>query len=89
MLTEKILRESDEYKQWIGDAKVALIHNVYYDSKDIGYPVYIVITSKDDKYTITRFFEVGEKIQVRVDYFNESVEKIFILLLSNYSSGLK
>lgn len=39
-------------------------------------------------WTITRFFEIGGKIQVSVDYQDISTKEVFRLLLSEYSRGL-
>ena len=39
-------------------------------------------------WTITRFFEMSGKIQVSVDYQDISTQKVFELLLSQYSRGL-
>ena len=86
MFTEEKLKESKEFKEWIS-GRVALIHNCYYDSKD-PYGSYIVLHSDMGKWTITRFFEMGNKIQVSVDYSDISTEETFKLLLSEYSRGL-
>ena len=90
------LKESEEYKKWIGKQKVVKIHDTYYDSGD-DYATYIVITKKewkviDDSYTITRFFRMGlnpDKIHVSVDQQDISAEAVFTTLLEKYSSGLK
>jgi hypothetical protein len=87
MLTKETLKISKEFKEWI-TGKVALTHNVYYDSKE-PYATYIVLHSDMGKWTITRFFEMGGKIQVSVDYENISTEEVFKLLLNEYSRGLK
>ena len=42
----------------------------------------------EGKWTITRFFEMGGKIQVSVDYQDISTKEVFKLLLSEYSRGL-
>ena len=38
-------------------------------------------------WTITRFFEMGGKIQVSIDYQDISTEEVFKLLLSKCSSS--
>lgn len=86
IFTEQILKNSQEFKDWV-TGKVALIHNVYYDSKE-PYASYIVLHSDMGKWTITRFFEMSGKIQVSNDYVNISTEEVFKLLLSKYSRGL-
>lgn len=45
-------------------------------------------TKISGNWTITRFFEMGGKIQVSVDYSDIPTEKVFSLLLSKYSRGL-
>lgn len=80
------LKNSSEYKDWITD-RVSLIHNTYYDYK-VPYASYIVLTSDMGKWTITRFFKIGESIQVSVDYTDISTEETFKVLLSDYSRGL-
>lgn len=86
MLTEEILKNSKEFKEWV-TGRVALIHNVYYDSKE-PYTTWIVLHSDMGKWTITRFFEMGGKIQVSNDHVNISTDETFKLLLSDYSRGL-
>lgn len=93
-MTQEILIKSEEFKDWIGDDKVALIHNTYYDSK-IPYASFIVIHASEDqqensKWTITRFFPfIGtERINVSVDYSDISTEECFKILLTEYSRGL-
>lgn len=90
MLTEEILKNSKEFKEWV-DGRIALIHNTYYDSEDKSYASFIVIHSPKEsmgKWTITRFFEMGGKIQVSVDAQNISTIEVFVKLLSDYSRGL-
>jgi len=88
MFTVEILKESSQFKSWIGKSHVSLIHNVYYDSKD-DIPSYIVIHTRGNaKWDITRFFMMGEKIQVSSDYTDLASEEVFEKLLSDYSSGL-
>lgn len=86
MFTEEILKNSKEFKEWV-TGRVALIHNTYYDSKD-PYATWIVLHSDMGKWTITRFFEIGGKIQVSNDHVDISTEETFKLLLSDYSRGL-
>jgi hypothetical protein len=86
MFTEEILKNSKEFKEWV-TGRIALIHNTYYDSKE-PYATYIVLHSDMGKWTITRFFEMGGKIQVSNDYVDISTEETFKLLLSDYSRGL-
>ncbi len=87
LLTEDILKASSQFKEWI-NGTVHLIHNCYYDSKE-PYGSFIVVHSINDKYfTITRFFLMGGKIQVSQDYVEVSMNKVFQLLLSDYSRGL-
>jgi hypothetical protein len=78
MLTEKILKESKEFKEWI-HGEVVLTHNIYPDT-------FIVIHKYQEiqKYYITRFFELGNKIQVSVDAQNKTAEEVFQILLSKY-----
>lgn len=87
MLTEKTIKESPEFKKW-ATGRVALIHNTYHDSKE-PYAAYIVLHSDMGKWTITRFFEIGGKLQVSNDYVNISTEETFKLLLTKYSRGLE
>lgn len=90
MLTKKTLQESQVYKDYIRNDKVSLIHNVYYDSKQVE-PAFIVIHCKAsdvNKWDITRFFIVGEKIEVSIDYSNIPSESVFGVLLNQYSRGL-
>ena len=91
MFTEQQLKESAEFKEWVTPENVVLIHNCYYDSKE-PYGSYIVISKEDDDnpslYTITRFFQGGNNINVSVDYQDVTAEEIFPLLLSDYSGGL-
>jgi hypothetical protein len=86
MFTEEILKNSKEFKDWV-KGRVALIHNPYYDSKE-PYAAYIVLHSDMGKWTITRFFEMGNKIQVSNDYVDISTEEVFKLLLTKYSNSL-
>lgn len=86
MFTEEILKNSKEFKEWV-TGRVALIHNTYYDNKE-PYATWIVLHSDMGKWTITRFFEGGGKIQVSNDHVNVSTEETFKLLLSDYSRGL-
>lgn len=85
--SEKELQESSEFKTWVS-GKVALIHNTYFDNK-ASYQAYIVLHSDMGKWTITRFFKVGRKIQVSADYVDISTEEVFQKLLTEYSRGLK
>jgi len=90
MFTEEKLKESIEFKDWIGKDKVALIHNLYWDSKP-SYHSFIVIHAKhkdSDKWNITRFFDMGGKIQVSFDKKDLSTHEIFKKLLTEYSRGL-
>ena len=86
MFTEETLKASKEFKEWI-TGRVALIHNCYYDSKE-PYGSYIVLHSDMGLWTITRFFEMNNKIQVSQDQVDISTEECFKLLLSEYSRGL-
>ena len=86
MLTEEKLVNSPEFKQWI-KGRVSLIHNCYYDAKE-PYGSFIVLTSDLGKFTITRFFEMADKLQVSVDHKDVSTEEMFKILLSEYSRGL-
>ena len=92
VLTEELLKNHQEYKDWVGDNKVALIHNCYYDSKD-KYAAFIVVhTDGEGHWTITRFFPTGvhlDKVAVSQDYTDISTEKVFKLLLTEYSRGLE
>lgn len=85
MFTKEKLQNSKEFKDWI-HGKVALIHNTYLDK--VSYAAFIVIHSDMGKWTITRFFKTGDKIQVSVDYKDISTVEVFELLLSEYSRGL-
>lgn len=91
MFTEEILKTSTEFKEWVTPEKVVLIHNCYYDSKE-PYGSYIVISKENDDnpdlFTITRFFEGGNRIHTSVDHQDITAEKVFTLLLSDYSRGL-
>ena len=91
MMTETTLKESQEFKKWIGDDKVRLIHDPYFESNAPS--AFIVIHSKkgSGKFTITRFWQrknEPDKIQVSVDYENKSTEEVFKKLLFDYSRGL-
>ena len=86
MFTEEKLKSSTEFKEWV-NGRIALIHNCYYDSKE-PYGSYIVLHSDMGKWTITRFFEMAEKIYVSEDYSNISTEDVFRVLLADYSRGL-
>ena len=86
MLTEDVLKNSKEFKEWI-TGRISLIHNTYWDNKE-NYKAYIVLHSDRGKWTITRFFELGGKIQVSNDYVNISTDEVFKVLLSKYSRGL-
>ncbi len=86
MFTEEVLKNSKEFKDWI-TGKVALIHNVYYDSKE-SYATWIVVQGDMGKWTITRFFEMSGKIQVSNDHVDISTEETMKILLSDYSRGL-
>jgi len=91
MFTEEELKNSEEFKTSI-IGRVALIHNVYYDSE--GEPLYIVLYSQMGKWTIMRFWKSPNKktelnkIRVKKDYQNISTEEAFKVLLSEYSRGL-
>ena len=87
MFTRKELKNSQEFKDWV-TGKVSIIHNTYHDSGD-NYAAYIVIHSDMGKWTITRFFKTGNKIQISNDFVDISTTEVFELLLSKYSSGLK
>lgn len=92
MFTEQQLKDSAEFKEWVM-GEVALIHNCYYDAKE-PYGSYIVLSKEDDDepdlYSITRFFKhIGSNhIYVSVDHQNITHQKVFELLLSDYSRGL-
>ena len=88
MFTEKILKDSKEFKDWIS-GKVALIHDLYHDDKFGDSPAFIVLHQDMGKWTITRFFEIGGKIQISNDHVDISTEEVFKLLLSRYSRGLQ
>jgi hypothetical protein len=77
MLTEEILKNSQEFKDWVTGS--FLIHNLF----DDVYPTYIVVhsDSNKDNWTITRFFLMGGKIQVSNDHVDISTEETFKLLL--------
>lgn len=89
MMTEKILIESPEYKQWIGDYTVHLIHNTCLD-----FPTFIVIYSDkvDSEFHIARFWRSPnrkdqlDKIHVSIDHKYRSAVQVFKLLLSDYST---
>lgn len=56
---------------------------------DVSRKEFQELTTKiNGNWTITRFFEMGGKIQVSVDYSDIPTEKVFSLLLSQYSRGL-
>lgn len=58
-------------------------------SVDVSRKEFQELTTKiNGNWTITRFFEMGGKIQVSVDYSDIPTEKVFSLLLSKYSRGL-
>jgi len=95
MITEETLKESQSFKDWIGDDKVRLIHNPYFEADVL--PAFIVVHSDkedDDKFTITRFWKSPnrkdqlDKIHVSVDHKNKTADEVFKLLLSDYSRGL-
>jgi hypothetical protein len=95
MLTAQTLVDSKEFKDWIGDDQVRLIHNPYFDSETL--PAFIVVHSdKEDgnKFSITRFWQSPnrkdqlDKIHVSVDHKSKTVDEVFQLLLSDYSKGL-
>ena len=86
MFTEEELKNSKEFADWVS-GRVSLIHNIYYDSKEPN-QAYIVLHACIRKWTITRFFKMGSKIQVSNDCVDISSEEVFKLLLSRYSRGL-
>jgi len=111
MLTLTKLLDSQEYQDHI-TGKVALIHNVYYDTED-DYAAFIVVSDeikykhKDIKWpnvsrseynemnvkitgawTITRFFEVNNKLNVSIDHIDKTTMEVFEILLKQYSRGL-
>lgn len=47
ILTTESLKNSQEYKEWIL-GRVALIHNVYHNSKDQVYPAFIVVSDEEE-----------------------------------------
>lgn len=86
-MTDQELKDSTQFKEWI-DGRVDLIHNPYYDNKPTYDTTRIVISSDMGKNTITRFFEMGGKIQVSVDYRDISIEETYKILLKHYSRRL-
>lgn len=94
MFTQEILKQSKEFKDWVS-GKVSLIHNTYFDSKE-PYQTWIVVHSNEEgKWTITRFWQSPnrkdqlDKIHVSNDYVDISIEKVFEVLMSDYSRGLE
>ena len=88
MLTEEILKNSKEFKDWV-TGRIALIHNVYHDSPVTTYKTFIVLHSDMGKWTITRFFTIGSKLNVSEDHKDISTEEAFKILLTEYSRGLE
>ncbi len=90
MLTEEILKNSKEFKQWI-NGRVSLIHDTYGGE---GLPSFIVLHSNMGKWTITRFWQSPnkltelDKIRVSNDYVDVSTDEVFKILLSEYSRAL-
>src|SRR5690606_9908114 len=92
--TVEKLKESEEFKRYIGSSDVVKIHDVYYDVRD-DYATFIVITKKSDLFNITRFFPrfggdmrmgVSGRLNVSVDHEKITAEKVFDVLLEDYSS---
>lgn len=86
------LKNSQQFKENIGDNVVSLIHNVYYDSRHLC-PAYIVIhRNTPNTYSITRFFKTefaNGAIQVSADHQDIPDKEVFAVLLRDYSTGLK
>ena len=65
--------------------------NEYSDIKwqDVSRDEFIELQNKiRGQWTITRFFELGNKIRVSVDYQDIPTKEVFEVLLSKYSRGL-
>ncbi len=90
--SEEELRNSPEFINYRWSTIEVLVHNAYYDSKEIT-PAYIVITRPTTHnvqlWSIARFYKMGEKIQMSIDHQLKPAEEIFNLLLTEYSRGLK
>jgi hypothetical protein len=90
MMTENALKESIEFKNHIGDDKIMLIHDPYFESNIT--PAFIVIHSNKksrNRFTITRFWKRKDNIMVSVDHKNKTAEEVFKILLFDYSRGLE
>jgi len=88
MFTKKELIKSRSFNDWVNGA-IVLIHNTYYDSKSVS-PTWIVVhKNQNQKYTVTRFFKLNNKIQTSEDYFNINDSELLKVLMSEYSRGLK
>ncbi len=90
MFSKKELRASKMYEDWVGEAVVVMIHNIYGDDNGASY----IVVSKNyhDKgkdscflYDIHRFFKIGDKIECSVDYEDKTAEEVFGYLLNRYS----
>ena len=87
-MTEQTLKNSKEFKEWIADNTVAIIHHQH---RSPSYQSFIVIhRPKDEEWSITRFMvdnfnDVnGENIIVSVDAQYLSAEEVFKILLTKY-----
>jgi len=84
MLTIKTLEASELYLLWV-TARVVLTRNIYRD----GNATFIVIQDLGNgKYSITRFFETVENMNVSLDHKELTSEEVFKVLTEEYSVGL-
>ena len=96
MITEKILKASKEWKDWIQDDNVVRVFDIHRNDPDAPnmYRTFIVIVREDAEsfdqpyYTITRFFPLGDRIMVSVDHTNLTAEEVFDVLLTIYSAPI-
>lgn len=92
----KALQNTQQYRQWIRKDKVVMIQNPYcHDEKQpCIYPACIVVVEnpqeddEDHTFNITRFFFVGRKIYVSVDYTAISISELCEVLMKQYSNPL-
>jgi hypothetical protein len=84
-ITGKELRESDNYRKWIGGADVVMIRDLY---KNEGFSTFIVITKNDDEtYDLYRFFKISREseIVVSADYQGVGANVIFCALFDKHT----
>jgi len=84
MITIKTLEASELYSLWV-TARVVLTRNIYRD----GDATFIVIQDLGgSKYSITRFFKMGNDMHVSLDHKELTSEEVFKVLTEEYSVGL-